>query len=149
MARTGFSIGGAEETLTEVLSVDDKVSGILVQVPFYVTTQTVKNSSITLFALDALGCTIREVYISFYLAADDAATFAPTWHKTRAGDLVTFTQEAVPTLAEIVNPANARVYSYKLGEIAQGLQGEFRLAQDNAGNANNAVDAFCVVSMIL
>ncbi len=134
---------------TRVADVDDKVSGILVQVPFFNTTQTVLNSSITLFALDALGCTIREVYISFYLALDAAATFTPTWHKTRAGDLVTFTQEAIPALAVITTPAANRYYSYWLGEIAQGLQGEFRLAQDNAGNANNACDAFCIAFMVL
>lgn len=134
---------------TRVADVDDKVSGILVQVPFFNTTQTVKNSSITLFALDAIGCTIRDVFISFYLAADAAATFTPTWHKTRAADLVTFTQEAIPALPTIINPAATRYYSYRLGEIAQGLQGEFRLAQDNAGNANNACDAFCVVLMVV
>lgn len=132
---------------TRVADVDDKVSGILVQVPFYNTTQTVINDTITLFALDALGVTIREVYVCFYLALDAAAIFTPTWHKTRAGDLVTFTEEADPPLAVIINPAANRVYSYKLGEIAQGLQGEFRLAQDNAGNANNLCDAFCVVLM--
>lgn len=130
-----------------VSDVDDKVSGMLVQIPFYNTTQTVKNSSVTLFALDALGGTIREVFVSFYLALDAAATFTPTWHKTRAGDLVTFTQEIDPPLAVIITPAANRVYSYKLGEIAQGLQGEFRLAQDNAGNANNALDAICVALM--
>lgn len=132
---------------TRVADVDDKVSGILVQVPFYITTQTIKNDSVTLFALDALGVTIREVYISFYLALDAAATFTPTWWKTRAADLVTFTQEAVPALSTIITPAANRYYSYSLGEIAQGLQGEFRLAQDNNGNANNAVDAFCIVLM--
>lgn len=137
-----------ESLLRDVIAVDDKVSGILVQIPFYRTTQTVKNDSVTLFALDALGCTIREVYVCFYLALDAAATFTPTWHKTRAGDLVTFTQEYDPALAQIATPGVNGVYAYKLGEIAQGLQGEFRLAQDNNGNANNVVDAICVALLL-
>ncbi len=137
-----------ERTLEDLGFVDQKLAGMLVQVPFYNLTQTIKNSSVTLFALDALGGTIREVFIGFYLALDVAATFTPTWHKTRAGDLVTFTQEAVPAIAAIATPGANRVYSYWLGEIAQGLQGEFRLAQDNNGNANNLVDAICVAFML-
>ncbi len=137
-----------ERTLEDLGFVDEKLAGMLVQVPFYLTTQTIKNSSVTLFALDALGCTIRAVYVSYYLALDAAATFTPTWHKTRAGDLITFTQEYDPALAQIINPGVNGVYSYWLGEIAQGLQGEFRLAQDNLGNANNAVDAICVAFML-
>jgi len=128
-------------------NIDTQLDGTLVQVPFFNTTQTVKDGSVTLFALDALGATIREVFVSFYLALDAAATFTPTWHKTRPGDLVTFTQEADPALAQIITPGANRYYSYKLGELAHGLQGELRLAQDNNGNANNVCDAFCVVLM--
>ncbi|MBA7663296.1 hypothetical protein ES703_71335 [subsurface metagenome] len=137
------------ERLRETLGVvDEKLDALLVQIPFFNTTVTAKAGSVTLFALDALGATIREVYVSFYLAADIAAIFTPTWHKTRAGDLVTFTEEYDPALAVIINPAVAGVYSYWLGEIAQGLQGEFRLAQDNNGNATNVVDAICVALML-
>ena len=125
----------------DVLAVDGKVAGMLVQVTFYNTTQTVKNSSITLFALDAIGATIRDIVVEFYLAADAAATFTPAIYKTRPGDLTTFSQEVVPSVATIVNPAAARKYRYECGDLAQGLQMEFRLAQDNNGNANNDVDA--------
>lgn len=139
----------SEEILRYIEAVRQNVNGLLVQVTFFDTRQTVKNSSITLFALDAIGGTIREVFISFYLALDAAATFTPTWHKTRPSDPTTFTQEAVPSLSTIITPAANRYYSYSLGEIAQGLQGEFRLAQDNNGNANNDVEGFCVVIMEL
>jgi hypothetical protein len=103
----------AEETLRDILAVDDKVAGILVQTTFYVSTQTVINSSITLFALDAIGATVRDIVVEFYLAADALATFTPAVYKTRPGDLTTFTQEVVPSVATIVNPAAARKYRYE------------------------------------
>ncbi len=131
---------------TRTADVDDKVSGILVQVPFFVEMDTIVNDVITLFAFDALGATIREVFVSFYLPLHATATFTPTWEKTRAGDLVTFIAEVDPALAVIVNPAANAVYSYKLGEIAQGLQGRFRLAQDNIAGVRT-IDAFAVVLM--
>ena len=145
-------IGRLREILLNSEAIQADVNGILVQVPFYNDTQTVKNSSVTLFSLDALGGTIREVFVSFYLAADAAATFTPTWHITRPGDLVTFTEVAIAAdvdaaINTIATPANARVYTYRFGEVAQGLQLEFRLAQDNNGNANNDCDATCVVLM--
>lgn len=136
-----------EDTLRDLRAVQQTVHGILAQVTLFNTTVTTKAGSVTLFSLDALGSSIREIFVSFYLAADGAATFTPTWHKTRAGDLVTLTEEALPALAVIALPANARYYSYSLGELAQGLQGEFRVAQDNAGNATNVVDAFLVALM--
>lgn len=133
-----------EGTWRDVLAVDQVVNGLLVQVPFFSpVVQTVQGASVTLFAFDALGATMRRIWVSFYLAAD-GATFTPTWHRTRPADLVTFTQEAIPAMATIVAPANARWYSYDLGELAQGLQGEFRLAQSAAGAANVAVDAVAV-----
>jgi len=132
---------------TRVADVDDKVSGILVQVPFFVEIDTIVGNVIELFAFDALGCTIREVFVSFYLPLDGAATFTPTWEKTRANDLITFTTELIPALANIVTPAANAVYSYKLGEIAQGLQGRFRIAQ--VAGAVKTVDAFAVVIMEL
>jgi len=125
----------------DVLAVDEKIAGLLVQIAFYNTTQTTKNSSVTLFALDATGGTIRNIVVEFYLAADAAATFTPTVYKTRSDDLTTFTQEVIPTMNTIVNPASARKYRYECGDLAQGLQFEFRLEQDNAGNANNDVEA--------
>ncbi len=131
---------------TRTADVDDKVSGILVQVPFFVEIATIQNDVITLFSFDALGATIREVYISFYLPLHATATFTPTWEKTRAGDLITFTAEVDPALAVIALPAANAVYSYKLGEIAQGLQGRFRLAQDNIAGVRT-IDTFAVVLM--
>lgn len=133
---------------TRVADVDDKVSGILVQVPYFVEIDTIQNDVIELFAFDALGCTIREIFVSFYLPNHATATFTPTWEKTRAGDLITFTTEVVPAIANIAPAAGNTVYSYKLGEIAQGLQGRFRIAQSNhAGGVT--VDAFAVVIMEL
>jgi len=129
---------------TRTADVDDKVSGILVQVPFFVSMDTINADVITLFSFDALGCTVREVFINLYLP-NSAGTFTPTWEKTRAGDLVTFIVEIIPAIAPIAAPAAPQVYSYKLGEIAQGLQGRFRILED--ANAGVTVDAFAVVIM--
>lgn len=131
-----------------VEEVDDKAAGILVQVPYFVTIDTIVNDVITLFSFDALGCTIREVFISFYLPLHGTATFTPTWEKTRANDLVTFIAELDPALAVIGTPAANGYYSYKLGEIAQGLQGRFRIAQDNIAGVRT-IDAFAIVVMEL
>lgn len=130
-----------ENITRDLAAVDQVVNGIQVLVPFFNTTQTTKAGTVILFDLDALGSSIKDIVVSFYLAADAAATFTLTWNKTRAGDLITFTQEAIPAMSIIATPAAARVYRYALGDLAQGLQGQFSIAQDNAGNANNACDA--------
>jgi len=146
---TDNSVGAVvtDHTIDErAANINDQTSGILVQVPYFVEMDTINGDVITLFAFDALGCTIREVFISFYLP-NSAGTFTPTWEKTRVGDLVTFVVEVVPALAVIAVPAAPNVYSYKLGEIAQGLQGRFRIAED--ANAGVTVDAFAVALMEL
>ena len=56
--------------------------------------------------------------------------------------------EHIPAIAAIATPAANAYYSYKLGEIAQGLQARFSIAQDNAG-AGVTVDAFAVVLMVV
>ncbi len=133
---------------TRVADVDDKVSGILVQVPFYEEIITVQNDVIEVFAFDALGATIREVFISMYLPLHATATFTPTWEKTRANDLITFVTEVDPPLNNIATPGANAVYSYKLGEIAQGLQGRLSLAMSNHAGVVT-VDAFAVVLMVV
>ena len=126
----------------------DLAAAQLVQVPFFTEIDTIVNDVITLFEFDALGATIREVFVNFYLPLHATATFTPTWEKTRANDLITFVTELDPTLNAIATPGLNAVYSYKLGEIAQGLQGRFRLAQSNNAGVLT-VDAFAVVVMEL
>ncbi len=133
---------------TRTADVDDKVSGILVQVPFFVEMDTIVDDVITVFSFDALGATIREVFVNLYLPLHATATFTPTWEKTRAGDLITFVTELDPTLNAIATPGVNAIYSYKVGEIAQGLQGRFRLAQSNHAGVVT-VDAFAVALMEL
>jgi len=133
---------------TRTADVDDKVSGILDQVPFFVSMATIQNDVITLFEFDALGGTIREVTINFYLPLHATATFTPTWEKTRPNDLITFTTELIPAVAAIVTPAANAVYRYHCGEIAQGLQGRFRIAQSNHAGVVT-VDGFSVVKMVI
>lgn len=132
---------------------NDILSGMLVQVPFFVTMDTIVNNVITLFNFDALGATIRDVFINFYLPLHATATFTITWEKTRAGDLVTYVAETInpftdAAYATIATPAANAVYRYHLGEIAQGLQGRLRIAQDNNAPAVS-VDAFAVALLEL
>lgn len=138
----------AEETLRDVLAVDDKVSGLLIAVPFFASMDTIVNDVITLFEFDALGGAIREVVVSFYLPLHATATFTLTWELTRANDLVTFVTELIPAIAPIATPAANAVYRYHCGDIAPGLQGRFRIAQSNNA-ALVAVDTFAVVLMEL
>ncbi len=104
-------------------------------------TTTVKNNSVTLFALDALAKPVMSIQFGFYLVADAAATFTISVWRTRSGDLVTFIQDLVRTWT-IVTPAAAGQYSYDAGDLPQGLQMEIRVAQNNAGNATNVIDSF-------
>lgn len=121
--------------------VDDKVSGMLVLKQAFNTTTTVKDSSVTLFALDALAGAITDIQIEFYLAADAAATFTPNWYATREGDPTSFVIRNLPADATIGTPAADGRYKYDYGDLPEGGQLEFRIAQDNFGNATNVVDA--------
>jgi len=105
------------------------------------TTQTVKNDTVVLFALDAIAGPIKDIRIEFYLAADAAATFTPDWYATRQGDLITFVERAIPDISTIATPAAAKRYYYEYGDLGEGEQLEFRISQDNNGNANNDIDA--------
>jgi len=131
-------------------NIDTQLDSILVQVPFFVEMDTINGGVITLFSFDALGATIREVFISFYIPAS-AGTFTLTWEKTRPGDLVTFTEEIVGApsvpMAVIAVPGAGEYYSFRLGEIAQGLQGRFRIAED--ANPAATIDAYAIVLMEL
>lgn len=121
----------------------DIVYGILVLKQAFNTTTTQINSSITLFALDALNGAKKDIIVEFYLAADGAVTnITPSLHKTREGAPVTFTQEVVPAIGALAQPglATASRYRYELGDLPEGGQLEFRVAQTNDGAATIAID---------
>lgn len=148
---TDNSIGAVVNDYTldqRAANIDTQLDGMLVQVPFYNQIDTIVNDEVILFEFDALGATIREIFIGFYLPLHVGATFTPTWRKTRPNDLVTFTTEVLPALATIITPAANAYYSFKLGELAQGLQGRFYLAQDNIAGVRT-VDAWAVALMVL
>lgn len=129
-----------ENTLRDLEAVQQAVNEELVLTTLFNTTQTVRNATVILFELDAIGGTIKNIKFGFYLAADAAATFTVTVSKTRAGDLITFVQDAVKTWT-IATPASARWYTYEAGDLEEDLQMRVSIAQDNLGNANNACDA--------
>ncbi len=102
---------------------------------------TIINNSVTLFALDALGGPCKDVCVEFFLDDDAAATFTPTWYVTRLWDPATFVIRSIPAVATIVTPGADARYQYTYGDLGEGMQLEFRLAQTNAGDATNAVEA--------
>ncbi len=133
-----------EENKRDILAVDQLVSAGLVLIPLFNTTATIINASVTLFALDALGGTMKDIKFGFYLDADAAATFTVSVWKTRAGDLVTFVRDLSKASAAlpwtIVTPP-AGWYTFEVGDLEEGLQMEIRIAQSNAGDATNLCDA--------
>lgn len=137
-----------EENKRDIGFANQKLDGETIVITLFNLTQTVKNNPVTLFSLDATGGTIRKIRLNFYLVADAAATFTIYISKTRPADLVTFTQDLVLTYA-IATPAVAGNYSYDLGDLPEGLQANIIIAQNNAGNANDAVDSELVYEGVL
>ena len=123
-----------------LIDIGDTVDAALVLTQALNTTQTVKNSSIALFALDALGGPKKDVRVEFWLDTDGAATFTPNWYVTRQGAPVTFVARLIPAIATIATPGAAGRYYYEYGDLPEGGQLEFRVAQDNAGAANVDID---------
>lgn len=107
----------------------------------YRTSQTVINDTVIAFELDAIGGPIKDIKVEFWLDADGSATFTPSWTATREGAETTFVTRDIPAIADIVKPANARRYYYEYGDLPEGAQLRFNIAQDNAGAANVAFDA--------
>jgi len=124
---------------------NDILSGMLVQVPFFVTMDTIQNNYITLFNFDALGATIKDIMVDIYVPIHATATFTPTWEKTLPGG-VTYIVEVVPAIAAIATPGVVYHYRYHLGELAQGLEGRFRIHQSNHAGVVS-IQAYAVVSM--
>lgn len=132
---------GLRQLARDLGIVSDSVLRDLALKQAFNTTTTVKNSSVTLFALDALAGAITDIQIEFFLADDVAATFTPDWYATREGDPLTFTERAISDIPAIATPAAAKRYHYEYGDLPEGGQLEFRIAQDNNGNATNDIDA--------
>jgi len=104
------------------------------------TTTTTINDSITLFALSAWDGPRKDVKVEFWLDADGAATFTPAFYVTRAGAPTTFVVRSIPAIATIATPGAVARYEYEYGDLGQGDRLEFRVAQDNNGDATNAID---------
>ena len=136
-------LNGKEVTLKGITDIASYLSEVLNEQagPSQVvnTTTTTKNSSVTLFALDALQGPIKDIVVDIFLYLDAAATFTPTIHKTDEVAPTTFTAEAIPAISTIATPAASKRYRYACGSLLEGQQMEVRIAQDNAGAATVAV----------
>lgn len=127
--------------MQRLLSIQNTVDQEFTLAQAFNTTTTAKAASVTLFALDALTGAKKDIRVEFWLTTDAAATFTPEFYVTRQGAPVTFVGVALPAATLIVTPAAAGRYRYEYGDLPEGAQLEFRVAQDNAGNATNAIDA--------
>lgn len=105
------------------------------------TTTTTKAGSVTLFNLTSPDKALKDIAVEFFLDDDALATFTPEWYVDRAGDPGTLTVRYLPAVTTIVTPASDARYRYTYGDLPTGAQLEFRVAQDNAGDATNVVDA--------
>jgi len=135
---SGFTSGAQDEIQREVEQALARAQGVgpLSQ---YLATTTTKNASVTIHALDAIGGAIRNVVVEFFLDDDAAATFTPAIYKTSMADPTTFVIENIPSISTIATPAADGRYRYDCGDVPEGLQMEVRVAQDNAGDATNAI----------
>jgi len=118
--------------------IEGAVAGELVLTQAFASGNTSAGSTIVMFALDALGGTKKDVKVEFYLEQDDAAVFTPEWYVTRPNDLVTFTARDVPDLGTITTSGADKRFFFEFGDLPEGLQVEFRLAQ--TGGSARAYD---------
>jgi len=129
-------------TLDDMIG-DQVVGQMLIPNAAYFDTTTVINDTVTLFSLDALGGACSEIVAHFWLILDGAATFQFDWYVNTVDAPATFTVQLIPAITPIATPAANGNYHYQFpGILAQGLVLEGRIAQDNAGNATNAIDGY-------
>lgn len=127
-------------SMQKLRDIEQIVERLMVLVQAYITTTTIRDASVTLFALDATGGPKKDVQVSFFLVLDAAATFTPAWYVTRIGDPAVFTVRRIPAIATIATPGVNGRYQYDFGDLPEGMQLEFRVAQNNLGNATNVID---------
>lgn len=137
-----IDLSGTLRRMSTLVSINNGILGVqLIPNSAYFDTVTAKNGSVTLVSLDALGGPCSDICIQFMLVLDAAATFTPRWYVNTIDAPATFTIQNVPALANIATPGANGVYRYEFpGILAQGMVLEFRVAQDNAGNATNAIE---------
>lgn len=93
----------------------------------------------TLVALDATGGVMKRIRIKVWISGATALLgITPQWFVTRYGDLITFTQQTVPSLGAQHALAGAVVEDYEVGDLPEGLQGELRVNS----NGNDAALTF-------
>jgi hypothetical protein len=98
-----------------------------------------KNTNLDVMGVDAIAGPIYDLRFGVYLELDAAATYTPTIKKTEQLNPTTFVNQTIPALATIATPAAAGWYWYEAGDIGQGEQCKFNLAQDNAGDTNHDI----------
>ncbi len=119
------------------IAIQQAVNGqpALVQATF--TGNLANAGSATLVALDALGGAMRNIRIKVFIsgATAGAAGITPGWYVTRYANLITFTQQTVPSLGVQHDLAAAVVEDYEVSDLPEGLQAELRMASDGDDSA--------------
>ena len=129
--------------LPAVKTVAEKFTRQLIAHTVYCTEDeyALKNTNLDVFLADAIAGTIYDLVFEVYLELDGAATYTITISKTDALNPTSFTSQLLPAISTIVTPAAAGRYRYPAGDLAQGDQCKFNIAQDNNGDAAHDIVA--------
>ena len=100
-----------------------------------------KNTNLDVFEVDAIAGTIHNLVFEVYLEIEGSATFTPVIKKTDELNDSTYSDQTIPALSTIVNPAAAGRYRYEAGDLSEGQRCIFNLAQDNNGDAAHDIVA--------
>ena len=100
-----------------------------------------KNTNLDVFEVDAIAGTIRNLVFEVYLEIEGSATFTMVIKKTDELNDSTYTDQLIPVLSTIVNPAAAGRYRYEAGDLSEGQRCIFNIAQTNTGDTNHDIVA--------
>ncbi len=93
------------------------------------------NGDATMFALDALGGTIRNIKVNVHQDGASAGNISIVWKVTSFTSPLTFTERGIPVVVA-VNPGAASNIRGEFGDLPEGLQLQciFRSAGDDTGD---------------
>lgn len=125
--------------LTDVPAIQQGVNGIPVIQQSVFTGNLANAGSATICALDAIGAPMRGIRVKVFISGATAGLgITPAWHVTRYAALTTFTEQTVPSLGAQHILVAAVVEDYSVGDLAEDLRGELRIAS----NGNDAALTF-------
>jgi hypothetical protein len=133
-------VGGTSYLVEGVHDIQDFANAQFILHEVFFSGTTTKAATVTAATLDAVGGVMYDIKVKLFGDDDAAATFTFEWAATRPGDLVTFVTRVSPAATVIATPAADYEMNEVYGDLAEDLQLQFNITQDNAGDATNAYD---------